>query len=74
MAALLATEVGGVALVVAHSEPSTLWLPQLLRHDLADRVRRYLDAYENRRADVGAWHQGIDKITSWLWAAAMGHS
>jgi len=76
---LLATEHGGLALIVrASSEPQAVELPELTEEALRDRLNAYFRAYVPWRAHPQdqsarqAWFAALDEACRWLWDVAMG--
>ncbi|MEN3615630.1 CHAT domain-containing protein [Plantactinospora sp. ZYX-F-223] len=71
---LSATSKGGLALIVraGTASPEALWLPLLTQQAVTDNYLRQVMSYILRRDGQQVWIRGLDRLTSWLWQAAIG--
>ena len=71
-----AAQLGGLALIVRGAAAVHVPLEQLTAESLRTRVEGHLDAYRDYRLDRDAhrddWYRSLDRITAWLWDAAVG--
>jgi len=73
---LAAARPGGLGLVVRGAEVVHVPLGELTADDLRTRVTGHLRTYADYRADRerhrADWYASLDRITAWLWEAAIG--
>jgi hypothetical protein len=69
---LVAGSHGGVALVVRDGQAEAVWTDALTGAALREELTKHFDAYGRRTADRAGWMAALDRLTGWLWPAAMG--
>jgi CHAT domain-containing protein len=74
---IVSTRIGGLALIVRSDDVTSLWLPELTSHELADTLSNYLTTNilskdSSNETALENWLQTLDAVTGWLWQRIMG--